>query len=116
MANACAPILTPLEKETRMVGAWMVSKVFAGVDFSDTIFEKARCENTAFVAVDLRRADFRGAFLGSALFLHCDLRGARFPGAHLARARFIACAGLEPEAAHALRARGAEVSERVERR
>jgi uncharacterized protein YjbI with pentapeptide repeats len=111
MENGHSRVLTPLEKQNRMVGAWMVSQVFTRVDFSDTIFEKARCENASFVAVDLRRADFRGAFLSNALFQRCDLAGAKFPGAQLTRARFMACTGLEPAVARALRDRGAQVSE-----
>jgi uncharacterized protein YjbI with pentapeptide repeats len=111
MENSHSVVLTPLEKQSRMVGAWMVSQVFTRVDFSDTIFEKARCDNASFVGVDLRRADFRGAVLTNALFLHCDLAGARFPGAQLSRARFLACTGLEPEVVRALRDRGAQVSE-----
>jgi uncharacterized protein YjbI with pentapeptide repeats len=110
MENGHSRVLTPLEKQNRMVGAWMVSQVFTRVDFSDTLFEKARCDNASFVTVDLRRADFRGAFLTNALFLHCDLAGASFPGAQLTRARFIACTGLEAEVVRALRDRGARVS------
>ena len=111
MENGHSRVLTSLEKQNRMVGAWMVSQVFTRVDFSDTIFEKARCDNASFVTVDLRRADFRGAFLTNALFLHCDLAGASFPGAQLTRARFIACTGLEADLVRALRDRGAQVSE-----
>ena len=111
MEQGHSRVLTLLEKQNRMVGAWMVSQVFTRVDFSDTIFEKARCEKVSFVAVDFRRADFRGAFLTNTLFLHCELGGARFPGATLAGTRFIACSGLEPDVVRALRERGALVSE-----
>jgi len=113
MGDDHSRVLTRLEKQNRMVGAWMVSRVFTRLDFSDTIFEKARCEQASFVAVDLRRADFRGAFLTDALFRDCALAGARFPGATLARTRFIACSGLESDLVRALRERGAEVSEAV---
>ena len=113
MENLHLQVLTALEKQHRMVGAWIVSQVFTQVDFSDTIFEKARCDNASFVTVDLRRADFRGAFLTDALFLYCELAGARFPGAQLARTRFIGCTGIEADAARALRDRGAQVSDSV---
>ncbi len=109
MENSHSPVLTALEKQHRMVGAWIVARIFTHVDFSDTLFEKARCDDAKFVGVDLRRADFRGAFLTNVLFLRCELAGARFPGAQLAQARFIACTGLEADAARALRGRGAQV-------
>lgn len=113
MENGHTRVLTPLEKQNRMVGAWMVSQVFTRVDFSDTIFEAARCENASFVTVDLRRANFRGAFLTDALFLQCELAGTTFPGALLTRTRFVACTGLEPEVVRALREGGAQVSRAV---
>jgi Mg2+ and Co2+ transporter CorA len=109
MEHGLSQVLTRQEKQTRMMGAWMGSQVFTRIDFSDTVFEKARCENASFVAVDLRRADFRGAFLTDAMFLRCELAGARFPGAQLTRTHFISCAGLEPGMVRALRERGARV-------
>ncbi len=111
MENLHSQALTALEKQTRMVGAWLVSQVFTRLDFSDTIFEKARCEHVSFICVNLRKADFRGAFLTGAHFLECELAGARFSGATLTGARFVACSGLEPDLVRALRERGAEVSD-----
>lgn len=113
MENGHSRVLTRLEKRDRMVGAWMTSQVFTRVDFSDTIFEAARCENASFVTVDLRRADFRGAFLTNAFFLQCELAGATFSGALLTRTCFVACTGLEPETVRSLRERGAQVSKAV---
>jgi uncharacterized protein YjbI with pentapeptide repeats len=113
MENGHTRVLTSLEKQNRMMGAWMVSQVFTRVDFSDTVFEAARCENASFVTVDLRRANFRGAFLTDALFLQCELAGTTFPGALLTRTRFVACTGLEPEVVRALREGGAQVSKAV---
>jgi len=108
--------LTPLEKQSRMLGAWLRAERFAGVDFSNTLFEKARCEAAMFVEVDLRRADFRGAFLQDARFVGCDLAGATFPGADVTSAQFIDCWGLEPRIVTSLRQRGAHVSdERISR-
>ena len=103
--------LSTLEKQTRMVGAWLNAEQFAGVDLSGTVFEKARCEAATFADVDLRRADFRGAFLRGARFVGCNLAGAMFPGADLTSTRFIDCRGLEPHAVALLRARGAHVSD-----
>lgn len=103
--------LSSLEKQTRMVGAWLNAERFAGVDLSDAVFEKARCEAAVFVEVDLRRADFRGTFLQGARFVRCDLAGATFPGADVTSARFIDCRGLEPHAVSLLRERGADVSD-----
>jgi uncharacterized protein YjbI with pentapeptide repeats len=94
-----------------MVGAWLNAERFAGVDLSDTVFEKARCEAAIFVEVDLRRADFRGTFLQGARFIRCDLAGATFPAADVTSARFIDCRGLEPHTAALLRERGAHVDD-----
>jgi hypothetical protein len=108
--------LTTLEKQSRMLGAWLRGGRFAGIDFSNTLFEKARCEAAVFVEVNLRRADFRGAFLQDARFVRCDLAGATFPGADVTSAQFIACWGLESCAVTSLRQRGAHVSdERIPR-
>jgi uncharacterized protein YjbI with pentapeptide repeats len=98
-----------------MLGAWLNGERFVAVDFSNTSFEKARCEDAMFVEVDLRRADFRGAFLPGARFVRCDLTGARFPGADVTSARFIDCRGLEPGAVASLRQRGADVFDRADR-
>jgi hypothetical protein len=103
--------LSPLEKQTRMVGARLDAERFAGVDLSGTVFEKARCEAAVFVEVDLRRADFRGASLRGARFVRCDLAGATFPAADVTSARFIDCRGLEPNAVALLCERGAHVDD-----
>jgi uncharacterized protein YjbI with pentapeptide repeats len=92
-----------------MVGAWLSFRCFVSVDFSATLFEKARCDNAEFVDVDLRRADFRSANLTNTLFLRCDLSGCRFPDSTLAGTRFLSCAGLDPAAIPSLRIRGADV-------
>jgi uncharacterized protein YjbI with pentapeptide repeats len=104
-------LLTAEEKQTAMVGAWLSFRCFVGVDFSDTLFEKARCDNAKFVDVDFRRSDFRGANLTNTIFRRCDLSGCRFSGARLAGTRFVSCAGLDQVAIPGLRVRGASVSE-----
>jgi uncharacterized protein YjbI with pentapeptide repeats len=111
MTNGGVCLLTALEKQTRMVGSWLRAEQFAGVDFAETVFEKARCEGAVFVEVNFRRADFRGAFLREARFVRCDLAGAGFPEADVAFARFIDCRGLTLPMVTLLRQRGAHVSD-----
>jgi uncharacterized protein YjbI with pentapeptide repeats len=102
-------VLTPSEKQTAMLGAWLSFRSFTSVDLSATLFEKARCDNAEFVDVDLHRADFRGANLTNSLFLRCNLSGCRFPNADLTGTRFVSCSGLDPAAIPGLCIRGAQV-------
>lgn len=112
MSTPYLQVLTPMERQTRMIGAWLSAHRFHRVDLSNCVFEKACCDNAVFEEVDLRRANFRGAFLRGTRFICCNLAGAVFPAANIVGAEFVGCMGIPPDMAECLLQRGAAVRDR----
>lgn len=109
MPSSYLSVLTPAERQTRLIGAWLNAHRFQGVDLSDCLLEKTSCDAAIFEEVNFRRANFRSASLRRAHFIGCDLTDAVFPAALVAGAKFVACHGLTADTIRLLRERGAQV-------